>query len=103
MPRLGGSPPSAGRPRTAPADRARSAPTTAPSSWSGGCATRLRLNADLPPEALGDAFRKLTRPEGSTLKARNRAFHRTLVEERIGDLDAELVVAGIAIALDYRP
>ena len=39
-----------------------------------------RLNAELPPEALDDAFRKLTRPEGSTLEARNRAFHRTLVE-----------------------
>ena len=39
-----------------------------------------RLNPDLPPEALDDAFRKLTRPEGSTLEARNRAFHRMLVE-----------------------
>ena len=39
-----------------------------------------RLNPDLPAEALDDAFRKLTRPEGSTLAARNRAFHRMLVE-----------------------
>ena len=39
-----------------------------------------RLNPDLPPEALDDAFRKLTRPEGSTLEARNRAFHRMLVQ-----------------------
>ena len=38
-----------------------------------------RLNPDLPREALDDAFRKLTRPEGSTLEARNRAFHRMLV------------------------
>ena len=38
-----------------------------------------RLNPDLPSEALDDAFRKLTRPEGSTLEARNRAFHRMLV------------------------
>ena len=38
-----------------------------------------RLNPDLPAEALEDALRKLTRPEGSTLEARNRAFHRTLV------------------------
>ena len=38
-----------------------------------------RLNPDLPPDALDDAFRKLTRPEGSTLEARNRAFHRMLV------------------------
>ena len=40
----------------------------------------VRLNADLPSEALDDAFRKLTRPEGSTLEARNRTFHRMLVD-----------------------
>ena len=39
-----------------------------------------RLNPELPPDALDDAFRKLTRPEGSTLEARNRAFHRMLVD-----------------------
>ena len=38
-----------------------------------------RLNPDLPLDTLDDAFRKLTRPEGSTLEARNRAFHRMLV------------------------
>ena len=38
------------------------------------------LNPHLPPEALEDAFGKLTRPEGATLEARNRAFHRMLVE-----------------------
>ena len=38
-----------------------------------------RLNPDLPLEALDDAYRKLMRPEGSTLEARNRAFHRMLV------------------------
>ena len=37
------------------------------------------LNPSLPVDALGDAFRKLIRPEGSTLEARNRAFHRMLV------------------------
>ena len=37
------------------------------------------LNSSLPVDALDDAFRKLTRPEGSTLEARNRAFHRMLV------------------------
>ncbi len=37
------------------------------------------LNPRLPAEALDDAFRKLTRPEGSTLEARNRAFHRMLM------------------------
>ena len=39
-----------------------------------------RLNPDLPGEALDDAIRRLIRPEGSTLEARNRAFHRMLVE-----------------------
>ncbi len=39
-----------------------------------------RLNPALPAEALDDAFRKLTRPEGPTLAARNRAFHRLLVD-----------------------
>ena len=38
-----------------------------------------RLNPSLPPSALDDALRKLTRPEGATLEARNRAFHRMLV------------------------
>ena len=38
------------------------------------------LNPSLPASALDDAFRRLTRPEGSTLEARNRAFHRMLVE-----------------------
>ena len=39
-----------------------------------------RLNPNLPIEAPDDAFRKLTRPEGSTLAARNRAFHRLAVD-----------------------
>ena len=37
------------------------------------------LNPGLTVAALDDAFRKLTRPEGSTVEARNRAFHRILV------------------------
>ena len=37
------------------------------------------LNPVLPASALDDAYRKLTRPEGSTLEASNRAFHRMLV------------------------
>ena len=37
------------------------------------------LNPSLPLSALDDACRMLTRPEGSTLEARNRAFHRMLV------------------------
>ena len=38
------------------------------------------FNPDLPAVALDDAFQKLTRPEGATLEARNRAFHRMLLE-----------------------
>ncbi|WP_435900168.1 type I restriction endonuclease subunit R [Meiothermus cerbereus] len=38
-----------------------------------------RLNPELPTEALEDAFRKLTRPEGSDLIQRNRGQHRLLV------------------------
>ena len=38
------------------------------------------LNPSLPGEALDDAYRRLIRPEGSTLEARNRAFHRMLVD-----------------------
>ena len=37
------------------------------------------LNPSLPVDALDDALRKLTRPEGSTLEARNHEFHRMLV------------------------
>ena len=49
-----------------------------------------RLNPSLPTEALDDAFRKLTHPEGATLEARNREFHRMLangvgVQYRAGD------------------
>ena len=39
-----------------------------------------RLNPSLPAEALDDAFRRIMRPEGATLEARNRAFHRMLGE-----------------------
>ena len=37
------------------------------------------LNPGLPADALDDAYRKLTRSPGSTLEARNRAFHRMLL------------------------
>ena len=48
-------------------------------------ATRLRealvrLNPTLPAEAIDDAFRKIIRLEGATLDARNRTFHRLLVD-----------------------
>ncbi|MBM4118676.1 type I restriction endonuclease subunit R, partial [bacterium] len=39
-----------------------------------------RLNPALPVEALDDAFRKLTRPEGADLVQRNRALHQLLVD-----------------------
>jgi type I restriction enzyme, R subunit len=39
-----------------------------------------QLNPTLPAEVLADAFRKLTRPEGPTLEARNRAIHRLIVD-----------------------
>ena len=39
-----------------------------------------RLNPSLPATAQEDACRALTRPEGTTLEHRNRAFHRLLVE-----------------------
>ena len=38
-----------------------------------------QLNSGLPTDALDDARRKLTHPEGATLEARNRAFHWMLV------------------------
>ena len=38
-----------------------------------------RLNPDMPAEAWDDAYNKLTRPAGSNLIARNREFHRMLV------------------------
>lgn len=39
-----------------------------------------RLNPALPSDALEDAFRKLTRPDGPELVARNRALHYLLVD-----------------------
>lgn len=39
-----------------------------------------RLNPLLPAEAIGDAFRKLTRLEGASLEARNHVVHRLLVD-----------------------
>ncbi len=39
-----------------------------------------QLNPDLPEAALDDARRNLTRPQGTTLEARNRAVHRMLVD-----------------------
>ncbi len=38
------------------------------------------LNPDLPPEALDDAWRKLTRVEAPSLLEKNRAVHRMLID-----------------------
>ena len=40
----------------------------------------LTLNPQLPTDALDDAFRRLTSPEGVTIETRNRAFHRMLID-----------------------
>jgi type I restriction enzyme, R subunit len=40
----------------------------------------VRLNPDLPHEALDDAFRKVVRADGPSLVERNRAIHRMLVD-----------------------
>jgi type I restriction enzyme R subunit len=40
----------------------------------------VRLNPDLPAEALEEAYRKLTRTDAPSLVERNRAVHRMLVE-----------------------
>jgi len=39
-----------------------------------------RLNPALPTDAIEEAFRRLTRPEGADLIQRNRALHRLLVD-----------------------
>ncbi len=39
-----------------------------------------RLNPGLPPSALEDAFRKITRTDAPTLIARNRALHRMIAD-----------------------
>src|SRR5213594_1494956 len=40
----------------------------------------VRLNPDLPPEALDDAYRKLTRADAPSLVERNRVIHHMLVD-----------------------
>jgi type I restriction enzyme R subunit len=40
----------------------------------------VRLNPELPQEALDDAFRKIVRADGQSLIERNRAVHRMLVD-----------------------
>ena len=38
------------------------------------------INPALPPDALDDAFRRITRLEGASLEQRNRAFHKMLID-----------------------
>jgi type I restriction enzyme R subunit len=62
-----------------------------------------RLNPELPPEALDDAFRKIMRAEGATLEARNRATHRMLVdgvtvEHRTPECGIRVTAAAKAVA-----
>ena len=61
------------------------------------------LNPSLPSSALDDAYRKLTSPQGATLEARNRAFHRMLVNGvEIEYRDAEGRVRGDQVTvLDF--
>ncbi len=40
----------------------------------------VRLNPDVPPEAIDEAIRKVTRPESPSLVVNNRAFHRMLTD-----------------------
>ncbi len=63
----------------------------------------VRLNPVLPPEALDNALRKLTRPEGADLVARNRALHRLLVDGvTVEYRDAEGGIRGAqARAIDF--
>ena len=63
-----------------------------------------QLNPDLPGEALDDARRRLTRPGGSTLEARNREVHRMLVAGvTVEYVDADGRVRGAQVrALDVE-
>ena len=62
-----------------------------------------RLNPDLPDAAVEDALRRLTRPAGATLEARNRDFHRVLVAGvTVEHVDAEGRVRGAQVrVLDF--
>jgi len=39
-----------------------------------------RINPNIPPEALEDAYRKVTRPSSVSLVGNNRAFHKMLAD-----------------------
>jgi type I restriction enzyme R subunit len=62
-----------------------------------------RLNPTLPTEAIDDAFRKITRLEGATLDARNRTFHRLLVDGVTVEYRADGAIRGAqALLLDFK-
>ena len=62
-----------------------------------------RLNPDVPDDALDDARRRLTRPAGATLEARNRDLQRMLVAGvTVEHVDADGRVRGAQIrVLDF--
>jgi type I restriction enzyme, R subunit len=62
-----------------------------------------RLNPDLPPAALDDAFRRLTRLDRPSLEANNHALHRLIVDGvNVEYTKAEGRIAGAqARVLDY--
>ena len=62
-----------------------------------------RLNPDVPDDALKDALRRLTRPAGATLEARNRDIHRMLVAGvTVEHVDADGRVRGAQVrVLDF--
>ena len=64
-------------PEAAPAERADYSAVVLAATLREALA---RLNPELPGEALGNAARRLTHPAGATLEARNRAFHRMVVD-----------------------
>ena len=71
-------------------------------------ATRLRealvrLNPTLPADAIDDAFRKITRLECATLDARNRTFHRLLVDGVTVEYRANGAIRGAQASLvDFK-
>src|SRR5207245_5367694 len=59
-------------------------------------------NPALPVEAIDDTFRKITRLDGATLDARNRAFHRLLVDGVTVEYRADGAIRGAqAQLLDF--
>ena len=58
----------------------------------------VQLNPSLPTDALDDALRRLIRPPGTTLEARNRAFHRMVVDGvTVEHVDADGTVRGAQV------